>query len=70
MTRLWNRAYAVTCYREAYERMGLFGFLLPLGPCPEPVTLCLAHDDGVIDDTLQRLDDILCRHPYTQPRRD
>lgn len=64
--RRWNRAFHVSCYREAYYRKGLFGFLLPLGICPEPVTLSAAHSEETIDETLNRLEDILRSIPYSK----
>lgn len=62
----WNRPFHVACYREAYYRKGLFGFLLPLGVCPEPITLSYAHTDELIDETLNRLEDILRTVPYKE----
>ncbi len=60
----WNRDYHVACYRAAHYEKDLFGFLLPLGICPEPVTLSVAHDDAALDETLNRLEDIVRAIPY------
>ena len=65
VVRTWNRKFHVACYREAYHRKGLFGFLLPLGVCPEPITLSAAHTFELIDETLNRLEHILKTIPYT-----
>src|SRR6267142_937633 len=65
VVQTWNRNFHVACYREAYYRKGLFGFLLPLGVCPEPITLSAAHTPELIDETLNRLEDILKAIPYT-----
>jgi glutamate-1-semialdehyde 2,1-aminomutase len=66
VVQTWNRPFHVACYREAYYRKGLFGFLLPLGVCPEPITLSAAHTPSLIDETLNRLEDILRIIPYTR----
>jgi glutamate-1-semialdehyde 2,1-aminomutase len=62
----WNRPFHVACYREAYYRKGLYGFLLPLSVCPEPITLSAAHTSELINETLNRLEDILKALPYKQ----
>jgi len=64
----WNQEFHIACYRDAYYRKGLFGFLLPLGICPEPVTLSIAHNEEIIDETLTRLEDILRNVPYKSKR--
>lgn len=51
-------AFHRACYAEAHERKALFGFFLPLGPCPEPVTLSAAHTYADLDETLNRVDSI------------
>ncbi|WP_412749768.1 aspartate aminotransferase family protein [Krasilnikovia sp. M28-CT-15] len=61
---LWNGDYHRRCYQLAHEKYRLFGFLLPLTICPEPVTLSLAHDRAALDQTLDRLDGILASTPY------
>ncbi|MCW8276872.1 aminotransferase class III-fold pyridoxal phosphate-dependent enzyme [Pseudomonas sp. PCH199] len=40
---------------------GLYGFLMPLSYCPEPVTLSAAHTHKMIDDACERLDSALKR---------
>lgn len=60
----WNEDFHLACYREAYEKKNLFGFLLPLTTCPEPVTMCIHHDENIIAETLNRLEDILKTIPY------
>ena len=64
----WNGDFHRECYRMAHDRMGFFGFLLPLGPCPEPVTLSAAHDDAIVDETLTRFESILRAVPYRHSR--
>lgn len=61
---LWNGDYHRECYRLAHEKHRLFGFLLPLTICPEPVTLSGAHRREDLDETLNRLDDIVGSLPY------
>lgn len=39
----------------------LYGFLMPLSYCPEPVTLSVAHTPKMIDDACERLDSALKR---------
>jgi len=53
----WNGggAFHRACYTEAHRRE-LFGFFLPLGPCPEPVTLSAAHEYKDLDETLGRIE--------------
>jgi glutamate-1-semialdehyde 2,1-aminomutase len=64
VVQTWNRTFHVACYRKAYYEKGLFGFLLPLGVCPEPITLSAVHTPELIDETLNRLEDILKEVPY------
>ena len=66
ITRSWNREFHVACYREAYYRQGLYGFLLPLTTCPEPVTLSMAHGTELVDETLGRFEAILQAVPYSR----
>jgi len=42
----------------------LYGFLMPLGYCPEPVTLSAAHTAEMIADACERLDSALKRIPF------
>ncbi|VVO74143.1 Glutamate-1-semialdehyde 2,1-aminomutase [Pseudomonas fluorescens] len=62
----WNRDYHVKCYLKATEKYNFYGFLLPLGPCPEPVTLSAAHSEADLDETLNRLESLLRETPYTK----
>ena len=64
VVQFWNGGYHRDCYRLAHEKHGLFGFLLPLTICPEPVTLSVAHDRATLDETLNRLADIVDAIPY------
>jgi glutamate-1-semialdehyde 2,1-aminomutase len=65
IARAWNRDYHVKCYMACVDA-DLFGFLLPLGPCPEPVTLSTAHTAADIHETLNRLESILKALPYAR----
>lgn len=60
----WNEPFHLACYKEAYENMGLFGFLLPLNTCPEPVTMSSLHDKAIVDETLNRFESILKKVRY------
>jgi glutamate-1-semialdehyde 2,1-aminomutase len=60
----WNEKFHLACYQEAYEKKKLFGFLLPLTTCPEPVTMSVCHDEEIIAETLNRLEDVLKKIPY------
>lgn len=62
----WNRRFHVDCYIKATEKYGFYGFLLPLGPCPEPVTLSAAHTEEDVDETLNRLEALLRETPYVK----
>lgn len=64
----WNRDYHVSLYRKLHDTLGLFGFLLPLGPCPEPITLSAVHSDQDIDTTLDRFETALRATPYQTAR--
>jgi glutamate-1-semialdehyde 2,1-aminomutase len=60
----WNEAFHLACYEKTYSKYGLFGFLLPLTTCPEPVTLSICHNQSILDETLSRFEDILKEVPY------
>jgi len=64
----WNQSFHLACYRKAFYEKGLFGFLLPLTICPEPITLSIAHTDNDINETLNRFEDILQNIPYKNER--
>ena len=46
------------------KEFGLYGFLMPLSYCPEPVTLSAAHTPEMIDSACERLDLALMRLDY------
>lgn len=60
-----NRPYQVKCYRAAHYEHGLYGFLLPQADCPEALVMSILHTDDVLDETLNRFDDILKATPYS-----
>lgn len=60
----WNGPYYRRLYRALHDTGKLFGFLLPLGPCPEPVTLSAAHTKADLDDTLDIFEHVLKVEPY------
>jgi glutamate-1-semialdehyde 2,1-aminomutase len=62
----WNADYHLSCYREMIKA-GLYGFLLPLRVCPEPVTLSAAHTEADVDEALARAQDVFRRVPYVEP---
>jgi cytidyltransferase-like protein len=64
----WNGAYHRKLYRSLHATGKLFGFLLPLGPCPEPVTLSAIHTKADIDETLDIFEHVLARTPYERVR--
>lgn len=63
----WNRDFHYKCYQKAYER-GLYAFLMPLGVCPEPISLTYAHQQGDIEETLTILETILSEVPYREAK--
>lgn len=64
-----NRPYQVKCYRSAYHEKGLYGFLLPQADCPEALVISVTHTEEILDETLNRFDDILRATPYTEKPR-
>ncbi|HEU0097451.1 MAG TPA: aspartate aminotransferase family protein [Allosphingosinicella sp.] len=62
--RCWNGAYHRSLYRWLHATGKLFGFLLPLGICPEPVTLSAVHSDEDLDETLDLLESAVRATPY------
>jgi glutamate-1-semialdehyde 2,1-aminomutase len=42
----------------------LYGFLMPLSYCPEPVTLSASHTTEMLADACERLDSALKRVQY------
>lgn len=66
VARLYNKPYATRLFELLSEKYELYGFLLPLGYCPEPVTVSAAHTLEHIDEALGRLDDALRELPYSE----
>jgi glutamate-1-semialdehyde 2,1-aminomutase len=60
----WDGQYHRKLYRALHATGKLFGFLLPLGPCPEPVTLSAIHTRMDLDETLDVFEHILTKQPY------
>lgn len=54
----WNKKLHMTCYKKAYDA-GLYGFLMPLTICPEPICLTPAHKLDDINETLNIFESIL-----------
>jgi glutamate-1-semialdehyde 2,1-aminomutase len=54
----WDKETHMKCYLEAYKR-GLYGFLMPLKICPEPICLTPAHTIDDINLTLNIFEDIV-----------
>jgi glutamate-1-semialdehyde 2,1-aminomutase len=65
----YNKDYAVRLFRLLSEKYDLYGFLLPLAYCPEPVTISACHTVELVDEAINRLDDALRELPYTEPDR-
>ena len=59
----WNKDYHFKCYHKAYEK-GLYGFLMPLDICPEPITITPAHSREDLDRALDIFDTILKTTQY------
>ncbi|ALA69237.1 hypothetical protein GT50_02825 [Geobacillus stearothermophilus 10] len=59
----WNKNYHLKCYQKAFEKK-LYAFLLPLGPCPEPISLSYAHQKADVEETLNIFESILRCIPY------
>lgn len=60
----WNGPYYRKLYRALHGTGKLFGFLLPLGPCPEPVTLSAVHSKADLDETLDIFEHVLTAEPF------
>ncbi len=69
IVKAWNKNFHKACYTEIVKRKRLFGFLLPLPNCPEPVTLSGVHTHNDIDETLNLLEDVfkitVPKHSFT-----
>jgi glutamate-1-semialdehyde 2,1-aminomutase len=56
--------FALELFHMLSSEYRLFGFLMPLGYCPEPVTLSTVHTPQMIDDACEKLDSALRRLQY------
>jgi len=56
--------FARKLFRALSTEYGLYGFLMPLAYCPEPITLSSAHTPQMIDDACDRLDTALKKLNY------
>ncbi|MDE9544456.1 aspartate aminotransferase family protein [Xenorhabdus bovienii] len=56
--------FAHKLFRMLSTEYSLYGFLLPLTYCPEPVTLSASHTADMIDSVCDRLDSALTRLEY------
>ncbi|PPK46739.1 glutamate-1-semialdehyde 2,1-aminomutase [Trinickia symbiotica] len=56
--------FATRLFRLLSMEYGLYGFLMPLAYCPEPVTLSAAHTPEMIATVCERLDSALGRLDY------
>lgn len=54
-------AFAQKLFYMLSREYGLYGFLMPLSYCPEPVTLSAAHTPQMLADACERLDSALKR---------
>lgn len=63
-----EQTYPVDFARKLFHMLsteyGLYGFLMPLSYCPEPVTLSAAHTFEMIGNACDRLDSALSRLDY------
>lgn len=62
----WNAKYCERFYRATAAK-GLYAFLNPLPYGPEAITLCAAHTEQDVQDTLSRVEDVLHQLPYATP---
>lgn len=56
--KTWDRDKHMNVYKGAMEN-NLYGFLLPLSRCPEPICITPAHTKEVIDNTLNIFEKIV-----------
>lgn len=61
----WNRDFHLDCYRKLSARR-LYGFLLPLRACPEPITISAVHTKEQIDRAVEIFDEVLAETPYVE----
>jgi len=57
----WNRDLHYALYKDLAANGSLFGFLLPLRLCPEPVTVTLVHSKDDIEEAMSQLRAALAR---------
>jgi glutamate-1-semialdehyde 2,1-aminomutase len=67
--RLYDLEYATRLFTLLSDKYDLYGFLLPLAFCPEPVTVSAVHTTELVDEALNRLDDALGELPYGERGR-
>lgn len=60
-----DRAYQSKVLKAAVEK-DLFGFPFVMAQCPEAVVLSRSHTTEILDQTLERLDQILAANPYSK----
>jgi glutamate-1-semialdehyde 2,1-aminomutase len=63
----WNGPFHRACYRGLAEQR-LYGFLLPLRACPEPITLSVAHTPDDLDHALEVARSVFRSVPYREAR--
>ncbi len=63
-----ERTYPIGFARKLFHLLsteyGLYGFLMPLMYCPEPITLSVAHTSDMVGNACDRLDSALNRLDY------
>ncbi len=63
-----ERTYPIDFSRKLFHMLSieyrLYGFLMPLSYCPEPITLSATHTPEMIDDACERLESALNRIGY------
>lgn len=60
----YNVSYAIDLFKLLTHEYSLYGFLLPLAYCPEPVTMSACHTKDAIDTAISKLDSALKKYPY------
>lgn len=62
----YPKKFADKLFQELTTKFNLYGFLLPLAYCPEPITLSAAHTLPMINRACEKLDEALAKIPYEQ----
>jgi glutamate-1-semialdehyde 2,1-aminomutase len=62
----YNVSYAIELFKLLTFEYNLYGFLLPLTYCPEPVTISARHTKDTIDRAISKLDSALKKYPYRE----